>query len=391
MADVDWEAEGLLESLDGEARAARERLLDELAGEGVELEELRTAVAEDRLALVPVERVLSGAGERLTVDEVAERAGVDRDLLDRDWRALGMALSDDDERIYTERDVEAAKRVKALLDGGIPEQSVLEIARLLGMSMSQLAAANRRVIADAFLRDGDTEYDAAKRFAAAAEAFLPLIGETLEYVLSLHLREQIRHDAFGLAELSSGRAAAAEEATICFADLVDFTQLGETLEPEELGGVTGRLGELASAAVEPPVRLVKMIGDAAMLVGPEPGPVVEAALDLVEAVADEGEDFPLLRAGVARGQALPRGGDWYGRPVNLASRITGIARPGSVLADAEVHDALDDDYEWSFAGERRLKGIDDRVRLFRCRRNGADEDSTIRGARAPRRRRARPS
>ena len=204
MADVDWEAEGLLEGLEGEDRAAREKLLEELLDDGVELEELRTAVAEDRLALLPVERILSGGDDRLTIDEVAERAGVDRDFIERDWRALGMALAEDDARIYTERDVEAAKRVQALLDGGIPEEAVLEIARLLGMTMSQLAAANRRVIADAFLREGDTEYDAAQRFAAAAEAFLPLIGETLSYVLALHLREQIRHDAFGLAELSSG-------------------------------------------------------------------------------------------------------------------------------------------------------------------------------------------
>ena len=371
MADVDWEAERMLEGLDAEDRAAREKLLDELSDDGVPVDELRTAVAEDRLALLPVERLLSGGDERLTIDEAAERAGVDSDFLARDWRALGMALPTDDARIYTERDVEAAKRVGALLEGGIPETGVLEIARLLGMSMSQLAAANRRLIADAFVREGDTEYDAARRLEKAAEAFLPLIGETLNYVLALHLREQIRHDAFGLAELSAGRTTASEEATICFADLVDFTQLGETLEPEELGGVTGRLGELASAAVEPPVRLVKMIGDAAMLVGPEPGPVVEAAIGLVEAAEDEGEDFPLLRAGVACGEALPRGGDWYGRPVNLASRITAIARPGSVLADTEVHDALEDDYEWSFAGDRRLKGIDGRVKVFRCRR-GSD-------------------
>jgi adenylate cyclase len=368
MADVDWEAEGLLEGLEGDARKARERLLDELLDDGVELDELRIAVVEDRLALVPVERILSGGDDRLTIDEVAERSSVDRDFIERDWRALGMAHAEDDARIYTERDVEAAQRVQALLDGGIPEEAVLEIARLLGMTMSQLAAANRRVIADAFLREGDTEYDAAKRFAGAAEAFLPLIGDTLEYVLALHLREQIRHDAFGLAELSSGRAASADEVTVCFADLVDFTQLGETLEPEALGTVTGRLGELAAAAVEPPVRLVKMIGDAAMMVGAEPGPVVEAGLALVEAAQDEGDDFPFLRAGVAGGQAFPRGGDWYGRPVNLASRITGIARPGSVLADAAVREVLDDAYAWSYAGERRLKGIDDRVKVFRCRR-----------------------
>ena len=225
--------------------------------------------------------------------------------------------------MYTELDVEAAKRVRGLRDGGVPDEGILEVGRLLGMTMSQLAAANRRLVADTFMREGDTEYDVASRFAEAARAFLPLIGDSLPYVFAVHLREQIRHDAFGQAELSSGRAAERDEVTVCFADMVGFTQLGETLDPEALGSVTGRLGELAAAAIEPPVRLVKLIGDAAMFVGPEPGPVVEAALQLVEKAADEGDEFPLLRAGVARGEALPRGGDWYGRPVNLASRITG--------------------------------------------------------------------
>ncbi len=263
--------------------------------------------------------------------------------------------------------------MKALIDAGVPEEGVLEVARLLGMSMSQLAAANRRLIAEAFMREGDTEYDLATRLAAATEAFLPLVSETLGYVLRLHLREQIRHDAFAVADLSKGRLEAADEITVCFADLVGFTQLGESLEPEALGAVTGRLGELAATAAEPPVRLVKLIGDAAMLVGPEPDAVVEAALGLVEAATDEGEDFPLLRAGVASGEAIGRAGDWYGRPVNLASRITGIARPGSVLVAEEVREALDGAYRWSFAGERRVKGIDARVKLFRCRREDGGE------------------
>lgn len=368
MAAIDYEGEGLLDGLEGDERDARRKLLDELVADGVDLDELRTAVAEDRLALLPVERILSGGDERLTANEVAERAGVDQDFLERNWRALGLALSDPDVAVYTERDVESVKRVKVLRDAGVPDEGILEVARLMGMTMSQLAAANRRLIADAFMREGDTEYDVATRFAAATEAFMPLIGESLSYVLALHLREQIRHDAFGLAEVASGRAASADEVTVCFADMVDFTQLGETLDPEALGTVTGRLGELAAAVVEPPVRLVKMIGDAAMIVGPEPQPVLEAALQIVESAEREGDEFPLLRAGVATGMGLPRSGDWYGRPVNLASRITAIARPGSVLATEEVHAALEEAYEWSFAGSRRLKGIDGSTKVFRARR-----------------------
>src|SRR6202035_2944426 len=95
---------------------------------------------------------------------------------------------------------------------------------------------------------------------------------------------------------------------------------------------------------------------------------LDAALTLLDAAEGEGEDFPQLRAGMAIGPALSRAGDWFGRPVNLASRITSVARPGSVLAEREVREAAPDTYSWSYAGERRLRGIRDPVRLFRARR-----------------------
>jgi adenylate cyclase len=135
--------------------------------------------------------------------------------------------------------------------------------------------------------------------------------------------------------------------------------------------VAGRLVELAGDLTSPPVRLVKEIGDAVMLVSPEVEPLLDVALELVRAADEQGEDFPQLRAGVAAGPAINRGGDWYGHTVNLASRLTGVARPGSVLVDESVKEAVDGDYRWSFAGQRRLKGIHDPVKLYRARRNGA--------------------
>lgn len=373
MAEIDFEGEGLLDGLEGRVREGRLKLLRELADRGIPLDELREAVAENRLALLPVELVLGGGERRYTAAEVAERAGLDPGFLRRQRKALGMALVDDDVPAYGDPDIEAAERIRVLREAGVPDDGILEIARLLGMTMSQLAAANRRLVAESFVREDDTEYEVAKRFEAAAEAFSPLISDLLPYVANLHLVEQIRHDALGGPDLLGTSPAAAQEVTVAFADLVNFTRLGETLAPEELGTVTGRLGELATEVVEPPVRLVKLIGDAAMLAGPEPAPVLDAALALVGAAAAEGEDFPSLRAGVASGQAIPRGGDWYGHPVNLASRITGIAYPDSVLAGEEVHDRLADDYRWSFAGRRRLKGIDGGVKLYRARQLAEDE------------------
>jgi adenylate cyclase len=116
------------------------------------------------------------------------------------------------------------------------------------------------------------------------------------------------------------------------------------------------------------VRLVKTIGDAAMLVSPDPAALLDAGLGLHDAAAAEGEDFPRLRVGVALGPAVARGGDWYGRPVNLASRVTAIARPGSVLATREVRDAAGERYRWSAAGRKALRGVDGPVALYRARR-----------------------
>jgi adenylate cyclase len=103
--------------------------------------------------------------------------------------------------------------------------------------------------------------------------------------------------------------------------------------------------------------------------------VIEAVLALMDAAEQEGEDFPQLHAGIARGPSLRRGGDWYGRPVNLASRVTDIARPGAILASEEVKDSAEGDYEWSFARKRKIKGIKGEQPLFRVRRAGSKEDS----------------
>jgi adenylate cyclase len=113
------------------------------------------------------------------------------------------------------------------------------------------------------------------------------------------------------------------------------------------------------------VRLVKTIGDAAMFVSPDPGPLVAVALELVQSARDA--DLPTVRAGIADGPALARAGDYYGQAVNLASRVTGIARPGSVLCTQKIRDAAGDGFDWSFAGRHRLKGIAEAVPLHRAR------------------------
>jgi adenylate cyclase len=365
---IDFEAEGLLDGLEGEARTARVDLLERLFGEGVPLDELREAVAAGRLTLLPVERGIAGDGPRYTREEVAELSGADLGLLQRASAALGIPYPDAGEKVLTGADLGAARRVKAFLDAGLPEDGIIQVARAIGMGTARVADANRELIRRTLMQPGDTERDLALRFAAAAEHMMPIFEPTLLYAQRAHLLEQIRRDVIGAADLASGEMGATTEVSVCFADLVGFTKLGEEIAPEELGLVAGRLEEMATAVAEPPVRLVKTIGDAAMLVSTDAEAMTAAALCLVQASEEEGEEFPSLRAGIARGPALAQTGDYYGRPVNLASRITGIAKPGSVVVDKAAKQAAPDAFDYSFAGERRLKGFESRTRLYRVRR-----------------------
>jgi adenylate cyclase len=364
---VNFAAEGLLDGLPGEARAARERLLRALLDEGVPLDQLRAAVADNTLFVLPAERRV-GAEPRWTFAEIAAEAGVDPAFLADLRRSAGLPVEARDARALTDTDLEAARTARRYLDAGVPPEAMLEVVRILGRALAQAADAMRRAsLASVFDPDAD-EYELAMRYAASAEALQPLTAPMLDQLLQLHLRHAVRSELLEVAERESGGLPGAREVAVCFADLVGFTRVGEEVDPAALGAIADRLELLAAQIASPPVRLVKTIGDAVLLVSPDVDALIDAALALVDAAEGEGEDFPQLRAGMARGPALNRAGDWYGRPVNLASRVTAIARPGSVLCDQAVRDTAAGDWRWSFAGERRVRNVREPVKVHRVRR-----------------------
>jgi adenylate cyclase len=366
VSEPDWDAEGLLEGLDGKDRKARIAILRELHSDGVPLSDLRTACEENRLMFLPVERALREE-PRFSAREVSEESGLDLDVLTRQWQALGLAAVDPDDIAYGERDLEAAKRIKQFLDAGVSPDGVIEMARVLGQSLSRVAEASRFVIGQSFLGPESTEYDVAQQ-ARLARPLADLMEETLAYVFGLQLVDQLRHEVADRADIAAGQ----REMTVCFADIVGWTELSEEAEQGQIGSVADRLGALATDLVRPPARLVKMIGDAAMFVSPDEGPLLDLALDVVDA-AERDPEFPQLRAGLASGLAVGRWGDWYGRPVNLASRVCSRARPGSVLVTEPVAEACEGPgYRFSEAGQKRLKGIG-AVPLWRARRARPDD------------------
>ncbi len=371
---IDFEAEGLLDGLEGSPREARLGLLRELTADGVGLEELKEAVQQNRLALLPVERVLSGEGRHYTPREVSELSGVELGLLQDLFRAMGLPRVDPDEAGLDEHDLESARRLRTFREAGIADRDIIDMSRVMGMAMASIAEGTREILGRTLIHPGDDEQALALRFAMSARVLGPEVASVIQYVLNRQLRDQIRRDVMA-AGGGFGPESGGTEICVCFADLVGFTKLGERLPGEELGRVAGRLAELASEAAESPVRLIKLIGDAAMLISPDAIALLEAALKLVASGEAEGEGFPQVRVGVAAGEAIGRGGDWYGRPVNLASRITDVARPGSVLASESATEMAGDAFIYSFAGERRLKGVDSRVRLYRVRQRIEGEGS----------------
>jgi adenylate cyclase len=365
---IDFEAEGLLDGLrDESSRRARLDLLRTLEEEGFTLDELRRAAGEDRLALLPVERVLEAEGSRRTLREVAEASGLELRFLEEARRALGDPAVDPDAAVLTDEELELARHAKTLLDAGLDEESFFELIRVMSHSLDSIASALVATLGQALLQPGDTERDLGLRYAGSLRTLAPLAGPALELILGRRLREQIRDAVIGRAELESGRLPGAQEVFVAFVDIVGFTELGEQVPADELGAVVRDFERRVEAAVEPPVRLVKTIGDAAMLVSHEPDSLLEAVLGLVDASAEDPGEL-LLRGGTAAGEALQRAGDWYGRPVNLASRLTAFARRGSVVATGEVRDAARRDYRWSFAGNRRFKGVSGEVAVYRVRR-----------------------
>ena len=355
--DDEW-----LADLDGTARDQRRKLLELLAREGFGEDELRVAIAENRLALLPVDRLLGGT---YTAREIERHAELPATMMMRMRRLAGLPEPRPDDRVFSEVDIQAARSTKLFLDAGFDEDAITEITSVLGEGMSRLAATITAAFLQTFLRKGDSEEEVALRFAELAERLTPAIEPILVSGFNAHLRDAVRRGMLGRRELDTGEPPLEQELCICFADLVGFTRLGSEVGVGEIGWVAGRLARLAVATTRPPVRLIKTIGDAAMFVSPEPAPIVEVALQLVEAVAAEG--LPSLRAGIAFGRVTVRAGDYFGNTVNVASRVTGTARPGSVLCTAEVRDACGDEFGWSFTGRHRLKGMAGPIPLFRAR------------------------
>jgi adenylate cyclase len=363
----DIEASGLLDGLEGEARAERAELIEWLLGRGFSVEQIRGEVSP---MLLPAGRIVGNDGVYVSARQICEETGIDLEMLEAIQRALGLPRAEDpDAAVHLRADSEAAANARVFLDMGLGREQVLAVTRVLGQGLAQTAEAMRQVVLEMVMSPGASELQLAQSYEAVVQRVSPLLGPLCDDVLRVQLRHTLETEAVNAAERAAGRIPGARNIAVAFADLVGFTRLGEAVPPEELENLASRLSTLTHDVVAPPVRFIKTIGDAVMVVSTDPVALLRATLELL-AAAEKYDDLPQLRVGLAYGPAVSRAGDWFGSPVNLASRVTAVARPDTVLVAESAHDAIgsDDGFSWSFAGSRHLKGVKGEVKVFRARR-----------------------
>lgn len=266
-----------------------------------------------------LEALLLGERPHLTRGEVAERAGVPIEVAEQLWRMLGFPRAADDDVAFTEADVVALRQARELIElGVIGPDSQAALVRTWGRSFARLAEWQAELLAEV---DPDQ---------AMADALLPRVEELQSYAWRRHL-------AGATARTLDATDGAAAPLAVAFVDIVGYTSRSKRLDQAELvAWLEGFESAATEIVVEHGGRIIKTIGDEVLFVADHP----EEAADAVLLMLEREEPFPQVRAGLAYGDVVSRLGDVFGPTVNIAARLTSVARPGTVLVDRGCCEAL---------------------------------------------------
>jgi adenylate cyclase len=289
--------------------------------------------ADDPLESFDIEKALLGGKRKYTRQQVAEKAGVTLELAEELWQQLGFPRTDDEDVAFTQADVTALKQTIALIDMGILEaDSQAALVRTWGRSFARLAEWQTTLLGGIALNADDPQ----KALDDLIGTVLPAVGSLQDYVWRRHLAsaaQRLLGDPEGVGE---------EKAlAVCFVDIVGYTSQSKTMADVDLVNWVDHFeDEMTRQVVNVGGRLIKTIGDEVLFVTEKVDAAAEVALNVTEMGADDESDFPAVRAGLAFGPVVSRLGDVFGPTVNVASRLTSVARPGSVLVDRGAYDAL---------------------------------------------------
>jgi adenylate cyclase len=341
---------------------ARERaaLIEYLDSLGFTTEDMVEAERRGRLFGLPGD-VLQRSGRPIyTLREAADRLGVSVEELTHAWHALGLSVSDGDQPVFSEVDIDGLAAWVALR-AAVGDEATLTLLRVLGASMARLSEAGSTAIRlglpDIQMEYSEDELTTARAYRAVGE-FIPRLAVLMDAVF--------RHHTISARTYFEGVVRDNSASVICgigFADLTGFTSLTQRLTPTELSAL---LVEFAAAVNDVVLadggRVVKFIGDEVMWVSSTPEQLAKVALDLVEHPGAQEANLQ-VRAGLGYGSVLAIGGDYFGTAVNLAARLVTAAAPGQILAAHDVRDELPD---WPAIPQDPLvlKGFDDPITAY---------------------------
>jgi adenylate cyclase len=278
-----------------------------------------------------LEQVLLGGKRKYTRLDVFEKTGVPEERATRLWRALGFATVEDDEVVFTDADLEAIRISDQLVQEGLVDASVeVSVTRALGQHLSRLAEWQVHMLFT-LITENQELGRSERQITRLVERLLPELERVQNFVWRRHLAAY------------AGRALAAPEdnaeapaQVVGFVDMVGYTRLTRRIDESELSAVLDRFETVVTEVIaDHHGRVVKMIGDEVLFVADSAVDAAEIALRLTERTSAD-DELPDVRAGMAYGRILSRFGDVYGSVVNLASRLTTIARPGTIMIDKEL-------------------------------------------------------
>jgi adenylate cyclase len=343
--------------------AIRALLRDQGTSDG----DLDRAEADGTLALLAVERLLVPETARYDLTAVTQQTGMTAEQVQHLWRSLGFPVPRPGEVAFTDSDVEILAEVGQLVADDVASADLLvQMSRVIGSSVARIASAQVDVISAGTAGPARAEPLGDDRIVGSAAALLPIVPRVLASTWRRHLQTAVRR--------RMTLAGTPQAGVVGFADLVGFTALSQQVSDEELAAIVEQFEDLAFDVITAGGgRVVKMIGDEVMFTVDTAQAAAEIALALAEGTrrADELSD---LRVGLAQGPLLERESDLYGPVVNLASRVTAIAFPGTIVVSESVFDRLSGrrDYVLRSMRPRYLKDIG-RVPLWVLRRRAPVE------------------
>jgi adenylate cyclase len=373
-----WVNEGLVPQYAGTwtpAAASHVRIVARLRERGHSVERIREASQSGKLAFGYIDELLPSTEARYTLRQAARELDVDEALIERMVAAMGLnALSTEE---ITAEDLQVLRYGAEVLAAGLPLPALLQIVRVYGQAMAQVADAEVRLfhlyLHEPLMREGVPGVEVAQAMEGMTREMLPFAVPFINYLHGRMLGYFVEQDVIGHIESDLDDEETADEGrmrvAIAFADLAGYTKLTEEQGEARAVSAVERFVETVERTLPIDARVIKTLGDEVMVVGADSGALTGWAVGLA---AELPAGSPPPRIGIHSGAALYRDGDYYGREVNRAARVVARASGGEVLVTRPVVDAASrqDGLEFELIGEVVLKGFNEPTELFNASRKG---------------------